>query len=63
MPGELWTEVRDIVQETGMKIIPMEKKGKKAKWPSEEASQIAEERLDTKGKGEKKRYTHLNTEF
>ena len=62
MPEELWTEVRDIVQETGMKIIPMEKKGKKAKWPSEEASQIAVKRRE-ESKGEKERYKHLNAEF
>ena len=58
MPDELWTEVRDIVQETGIKSIPMEKKCKKAKWLSEEALQIA-----VKSKGEKERYTHLNAEF
>ena len=53
-------EVRDIVQEAGIKTIPKEKKHKKAKWLSEEALQIAEKRRDAKGKGEKKRYTHLN---
>ena len=58
MPDELWTEVRDTVQETGSKTIPMEKKCKKAKWLSEEALQIA-----VKSKGEKERYTHLNAEF
>ena len=63
MPGELWTEVRDIVQETGKKTIPKKKKWKKAKWLSEENLQIAEKRKDTKGKGEKERYTHLNEEF
>ena len=63
MPDELWNEVRDIVQETGIKTIPMEKKCKKAKWLSEEALQIAEKRRDAKGKGEKERYTHLNAEF
>ena len=63
MPDELWTEIRDIVQETGIKTIPMEKKCKKAKWLSEEALQKAEKRKDTKGKGEKERYTHLNSEF
>ena len=63
VPDELWTEVRDIVQETGMKTIPWKKKCKKAKWLSEEAFQIAEERRDVKGKGEKERYTHLNAEF
>ena len=57
------TEVHDIVQETGIKTIPMEKKCKKAKWLSEEALQIAVKRRDTKSKGEKERYTHLNAEF
>ena len=56
-------EVHDIVQETGIKTIPMENKCKKAKWLSEEALQIAEKRRDMKGKGEKERYTHLNAEF
>ena len=55
--------VCDIVQETGIKTIPMEKKCKKAKWLSEEALQIAEKRREAKGKGEKERYTHLNAEF
>ena len=63
MPDELWTQVRDIVQETGIKTIPMEKKCKKAKWLSEEALHIAEKRGEVKGKGEKERYTHLNAEF
>ena len=63
MPDELWTEVRDIVQETGIKIIPMEKKCKKAKWLSGEALQIAVKRREAKSKGEKERYTHLNAEF
>ena len=63
VPDELWTEVRDIVQETGIKTIPMENKGKKAKWLSGEALQIAEKRREAKDKGEKKRYTHLNAEF
>ena len=63
VPDELWTEVRDIVQETGIKTIPMEKKCKKAKWLSEEASQIAVKRREVKSKGEKERYKHLNTEF
>ena len=63
MPEEIWTEVRDIVQETGIKTIPMEKKCKNAKWLSEEALQIAEKRREAKGKGEKETYTHLNTEF
>ena len=63
VPEELWTEVHDIVQETGIKTIPMEKKCKKAKWLSAEALQIAEERREAKGKGEKERYIHLNSEF
>ena len=62
-PDELWTEVRDIVQETGSKTMPIEKKCKKAKWLSEEAFQIAEKIREAKGKGEKERYTHLNVEF
>ena len=56
-------EVRDIVQEAGIKIIPKEKKCKKAKWLSEEALQITEKRRKVKGKGEKEKYTHLNAEF
>ena len=63
MPDELWTEVRDIVQETGIKTIPMEKKCKKAKWLSAEALQIAVKRREAKSKGEKERYSHLNAEF
>ena len=63
VPDELWMEVRDIVQETGIKTIPMEKKCKKAKWLPEEASQIAVKGKEAKSKGEKERYTHLNTEF
>ena len=63
MPDELWMEVHDIVQETGIKTIPMEKKCKKAKWLSGEALQIAEKRREAKGKGGKERYTHLNAEF
>ena len=63
MPDELWNEVRDIVQETGIKTIPKKKKCKKAKWLLDEALQIAEKRGDAKGKGEKERYTHLNAEF
>ena len=63
VPDELWKEARDIVQETGIKTIPMEKKCKKAKWLSEEPSQIAVKRREGKGKGEKERYTHLNAEF
>ena len=62
VPDELWMEVCDIVQETGIKTIPMEKKCKKAKWLSEEALEIAEKRREAKGKGEKERYTHLNAE-
>ena len=60
---ELWNEVRDIVQETGIKTIPMEKKGQKAKWLSGEALQIPVKRRDAKSKGEKERYKHLNAEF
>ena len=60
---ELWTEVRDIVQETGIKTIPMEKKCKKAIWLSEEALQIAVKRREAKSKGEKERYKHMNAEF
>ena len=59
-PDELWTEVLDIVQETGIKIIPMKKKCKKAKWLSGEALQIAVKRTEAKSKGEKERYKHLN---
>ena len=62
-PNELWTEVHDIVQETEIKTIPMEKKCKKAKWLSEEALQIAVKRREAKSKGEKERYSHLNAEF
>ena len=63
VPDELWNEVRDIVQETGIKTIPMEKKCKKAKWLSEEALQIAVKGREAKSKGEKERYKHLNAEF
>ena len=63
VPDELWTEVCDIVQETGIKTILKKKKCKKAKWLSEEALQIAMERREAKSKGEKERYTHLNAEF
>ena len=63
MPDELWMEVHDILQETGIKTIPMEKKCKKAKWLSEEALQIAVKRTEVKSKGEKERYSHLNAEF
>ena len=63
VPEELWMEIRDIVQETGIKTIPMEKKCKKAKWLSGEALQIAVKRREVKSKGEKERYSHLNAEF
>ena len=63
VPDELWTEIRDIVQEKGIKTIPMEKKCKKAKWLSGEALQIAVKRREPKSKGEKERYKHLNAEF
>ena len=63
MPEELWMEVHDIVQETGIKTIPMEKKCKKAKWLSGEALQIAVKRREAKSKGEKEKYKHLNAEF
>ena len=63
VPEELWTEIRDIVQETGIKTIPKKMKCKKTKWLSEEALQIAVQRREAKGKGEKGRYTHLNAEF
>ena len=63
MPDDLWTEVHDILQETGIKTIPMEKKCKQAKWLSEEALQIGVKRREVKSKGEKERYKHLNAEF
>ena len=63
MPDELWMEVHDIVQETGIKTIPMEKKCKKAKWLSEEDLQMAVKRREVNSKGEKERYTHWNAEF
>ena len=63
VPEELWMEVPDTVQESGMKTIPKKKKYKKAKWLSEEALQIAVNRREMKGKGEKERYSHLNAEF
>ena len=63
VPDELWTGVRDIVQETEIKTIPKKKKCKKAKWLSEEALQIAVKRREVKGKGKKQRYAHLNAEF
>ena len=62
-PDELWMEVRDTVQETGIKTIPMEKKCKEAKWLSEEALQIVVKRREVKSKGEKERYSHFNAEF
>ena len=63
MPEELWTEVRDIVQETEIRTIPREKKCKKAKWLSGEAVQIAVKRREVKSKGGKEKYNHLNAEF
>ena len=63
VPDELWMEVCDIVQETGIKTIPKKKKCTKAKWLSEEALQVAVKRRETKGKEERERYTHLNAEF
>ena len=63
VPEELWMEVRDILQETGIKTISKKKKCKKAKWLSEEALQIAVKRREAKSKGEKERHTHLNVEF
>ena len=63
VPDELWNEVCDIVQETGIKTIPIEKKCKKAKWLSGEALQIAVKRREAKRRGEKERYSHLNAEF
>ena len=63
MPDELWMEVCDTVQETGIKTIPMEKKCKKTKWLSEEALQIAVKRKEVKSKGKTERYIHLNAEF
>ena len=63
VPDELWTEVRDIVEETGIKTIPKKKKCKKAKWLSGEALQIAVKRREAKSKAEKERYKHLNAEF
>ena len=63
MPDELWTEVCDIVQESGIKIIPKKKKCKKAKWLTDKALKTAEKRREAKGKQEMERYTHLNAEF
>ena len=62
-PDELWREVRDIIQDTGIKTIPKKKKCRKAKWLSREALQIAVKRREVKSKGEKERYKHLNAEF
>ena len=61
MPDELWTEIGDIVQETGIKTIPKKKKCKKVKWLSEESLQIDVKRREVKSKGEEERHTHLNT--
>ena len=63
VPDEVWMEVRDIVQQTGIKTIPKKKKRKRAIWLSEEALQIAVKRREAKSKGEKERYTHLHAEF
>ena len=63
MPDELWTKVRNIVQVTGIKTMPMEKECKKAKWLSEEALQTAVKRREAKSKGEKQRNKHLNADF
>ena len=63
VPDELWMEVRDIEQETGIKTIPKNNKCKKAKWLSEEALQISVKRIEMKSKEENERYTHLNAEF
>ena len=63
MPEELWMEVHNTVEEAMIKTIPKKKKCRKAKWLSEEASQIAEKRREDTGKGKKERYTHLNAEF
>ena len=63
MPDELWTEVCDIVQQTGIKTIPKKKKCKRGKWLSEEALKIAVKRREAKSKGEKERHTHLNADF
>ena len=63
VPGELWMEVHDIVQETGIKTIPKKKRCKKAKWLSEKALQMAVKRREVKSKAEKERYSHLNAKF
>ena len=63
MPDELWTDVHDVVQDTGIKTIPKKKKCKKQKWLSKEALQIAVKRIEAKNTGEKERYTHMNADF
>ena len=63
LPDELWTEIHDIVQETGMKTFPVENKCRKAKWLSEKALKMVVERREVKSKAKKERYTHLNAEF
>ena len=63
MPDELWTDVHDVVQNTGIKTIPKKKKCKKQKWLSKEALQIALKRIEAKNTGEKERYTHMNADF
>ena len=63
LPDELWTEVLDLIQEKGIKTIPMEKKCKKGKWLSEEVLQRAVKKREVKSKGEKERYSHLNAQF
>ena len=63
MPEELWTEVCDTVQETGIKTISKKKKFKRGKWLSDETLQVAEKRREAQGKGKNERYTHLNAEF
>ena len=63
VPDELWTKVHNIVQETGIKTIPIKKKCKKAKWLCEEVLQVAVKRREQKSKGEKEKYSHLNAEF
>ena len=63
MPDELWMDVHDVVQDTGIKTIPKKKKCKKQKWLSKEALQIAVKRIEAKNTGEKERYTHMNADF
>ena len=63
VPDELWTDVHDVVQDTGIKTIPKKKKCKKQKWLSKEALQIAVKRIEAKNTGEKERYTHMNADF